>query len=271
MNAMIKIATLLTAATLMLASCDSSQLASQRNQSANTQPAQQATPTYTAPTLVRKANFGTWWYFAQKMGSDTITPFGGTQIKPGDVFAKVNYKNDTATDVRAYAATNRSQLQKVVDAGGQTEAWITFRTYVSANDFRAFVKSHRLSNPQSQLRAIDETKSADNKYITMQIGPRADDPDPLPQVYMNFYQGIQSDHNPNAIFEGIYFTRAWVDAQELAAIANDPKVYFIDITPNLVRMDLAANGIENADKVDVEVEPANPFYTMELAGLDQFK
>ncbi len=273
------VAAVLLVALVATAGCDTSSPAGQQSQSASiqptmqtgTKPTAQANPTYAAPAPLRKADFGAWRYSAQKMGTDTIQPFGGKQINPGDVFAKVNYNSDTADGVRSYVAANRNQLQKVVNAGGQAEAWITFRNYVAPNDFRAWVKAHGLSNPQSQMRAIDETKDVSNKYITMQIGPRADDPDPLPQVYMNFYTGVQADHNPQAVMKAVYFTRASVDAKELPAIASDPNVYLVDVTPDLVRMDLAANGVQNADKADVEVEPVSPMYVMEKVGLDQFK
>ncbi len=257
--------------TIALLACDSTNPPARSAQTQPTQvqskPQSQATPTYTTPTLVRRADFGAWSYAAQRMGNDTITPLGGKQINPGDVFAKVSYKYDTADDVRRYAEANRSGLQKVRDVGGQAEVFITFRTYVQSDQFRTFVKTYGLQEPWSAVRTITDPTVPNGYGSIMGVHPVGNDPDPLPASTIDDY--LNAAGHPT--LKGVFFTRAWVDAKELSAIASDPSVYFVDITPDLVRMDLAANGVENADKVDVEVEPNTPFHTMELAGLDLFK
>ncbi len=264
--------TMLIVATLMLAACGGASSASLQTSSAQTQssPQLQANSTPAPTALVRKADFGAWSYFAQRMGHDTIRPFGGNQINPGDIYATVNYKSDTADQVRSYVDANRSQLPKVEAMSGKVEVRITFRNYLQPDQFRNWVKTYNLSQPWSLMRAIDDPQKG-NGYITMSITPTQDDPDPLPQFYMNFHLSGLKDHHPGAVFKGVYFTRGWVDAGQLAAIVSDTNVYFVDVTPNLVRMDLAANGIDGGDKADVTVEPDTPFHTMELVGLDQFK
>ena len=68
---------------------------------------------------------------------------------------------------------------------------------------------------------------------------------------------------------GVSFTRAWVDSSRLPAIANDPLVYLADVTPNVVRTDLAKAGVADAGTTAIEVD--TPFPAMEHFGLDSFK
>ncbi len=259
---------------LIAVACDSAATGNSPAMAAQTQPSPQTQTSlpvqsslnYTPPTMIRKADFGSWHYAAQRMGNDNMKPDGGKQINPGDVFAKVGYSYESADGIRNYAAANRSQLQKVVVAGGQAEVWITFHSYLAPDQFRAWVKAHGLSRPWTLMRAIN---AASNDYITMGIQPDAGEIDPLPPQTLQFSMSSATSHG--GVFKGIYFTRSWVDAKELPAFASDPNVYILDLTPSLVRMDLAAHGVQNTNQVDVEVEPNSPMWTMEHVGLDQFK
>jgi hypothetical protein len=61
----------------------------------------------------------------------------------------------------------------------------------------------------------------------------------------------------------VYATHAWVAAKQLTALAVDPSVYYIDLTANAVRDDLAKAGIAGADQAVVDTPAAMLFALVE--------
>ena len=299
--------TLLTALMLLtLASCDS-QTSYSTVQAAQTYPSPQ--PTYRSihqpgkitpipDQLVRTVNFGTWSYTAHKGGSGVGAVLGGIVIDYGDVYGGVAYDNRSAQGIRDYVAADRQLVPQVVAHGGLAEVLITFHSYVPLNQFRAWVKAHDLivtvsyvnvvNNSGQQTRLLVCPYSADAPLVQSDNpslplvycpyyagkdpqGELSEKGDPLPKSeltdYLNQYNAAEKD--PTMRLVGVSFTRAWVDASQLPAIANDQLVYLADVTPDVVRIDLAKAGVAGAGTPAIEVD--TPFPAMEHFGLDSFK
>ncbi len=245
---------------------------------ATTQPSTQAHTDATPAGLivVHQANFGAWRYIAVKGADNAGMSSTGVRIGPDDTSATVTFDENSLNGSRSYVDANRKLLSKVTAYGGQTDVSVVFRTYMPVADFRNFYQKYGMKPDQTRIRIIDEdphtSKTPTNEvyqpYYTMSIGPTPGTADPLSEteIERNFLQ--LKTRFPLISLKGVFYTHALVDAKQLPAIAADPQVLFVDVTPAIVRNDLAIAGVQGADKVVVETHAYSVFWQIEHNGFD---
>ncbi len=245
--------------------------------------------------IVHQANFGAWSYTAYKDGSGVPAYFGGIVINYGDVEAHVKFDTNSVAGVSSYIAASNQQLPQVAARGGLAEVWVSFRNFVPLDQFRAWSKKYDMTVAVSYM-GLDGGPVAgqdfwqcpysddpSHTYVSSKPGlPKiycpyrylGNDPqgaasekaDPLPQSNLNNALKFFNDSNKTATtIKGVFFIRVWVDASQLPALAADPQVAVADVIPDVVRHDLAAAGVANADRIDVETNKL--FFTMEGLGM----
>lgn len=243
--------------------------------SPNTQATPATTKSYAQPLatsnpktvqLGQRVDYGAWSYLARRAG-DTAGNYNGVQIGPNDIEVTVRFPANVANGAYNYVVANRHMLAQVSGNGGQKEVWIIFRDYITPGDFRTFAKAHSLSTTVTYMRGIDESKGQKD-YIKMRITPLPGNSNPIPQTKLDEINRYDAAKSPKFTFKGVYTTRTWVGAKELPAIAADPRVFFVDVTPNIVRSDLTAAGIAGAEKANVEAGGDAIFWYIENGKLN---
>jgi len=223
--------------TLLLTACGE-QAGSQPAVSLNQEPAQQ--------TGRHQASFSTWSYQAEADGSQTQ--------------ATVQYNYHSVEALKSYVSENKKLAEQVALKGGVADVNVTFRTYLQPDQFRSWAKENNFVPMQSTLRII----MSDGKRGTVWIAAKSEDV--LPQQHID--AALQSSSTKESVERGIYTTRGKVDATKLRGMADDPRVFLVDVTPNIVRSDLKTNNIDKADTAEVKV--VDPFWWMEDFGLGNF-
>jgi len=197
---------------------------------------------------VRKIDFGSWHYTAYRGIRNSL-----------DV--TIQYDFESVNGIRAYAEANKKLTEQLASGGGQVEVYVTFRNYVSPEQFRAWVKATGLtSGPTTQVYGIVRMVQQDGTRITAYTGPDAQ---------TDKVQARWAD--VGAKVQGIVAARGWMATSQLLSLQKDQLVFLVDVTPNVVRNDLNANGVNGVDQARVMVIPETPFWTMEDVGLDNFR
>ncbi len=202
---------------------------------------------------VRRANFGSWNYKAGRMND-------------GSILATIGYDSRTLQALETYAIDNRLLANQLASLGRRAEAYVTFRTYMAPDQFRVWVNSIGAHVNYTELRfvAIDGVKGF--------IGIDGVENDPLPQTLLEREIEFATSHGHLQTLPGVYFAYITVDAIRLPQIAADPLVYLADVTPEAVRQDLAAAGVQGAEQASVVLFPPSPFWKMENDfGLENFE
>ncbi|PZS02117.1 MAG: hypothetical protein DLM69_04340 [Candidatus Chloroheliales bacterium] len=257
---------------LGLAGCDTSSPAAQ-GQAAQLQPTIQpqanGSKEDVPDEVVHNADFGTWNYVALKNMNGAVIYNGGKKIGPGDIYAMISYKVQTDDGVRSYMEANRKLIAQVAKQSGQAEVYIYFSPYLPVDQFRSFAQAHGLSIAQSFVRATrSDPNTPYTTFETMGFGPHqpgeliAKGVDPIPQLELEGRFSQLTHDFPGLELKGVFYTRAWVNTSELPAITANAQVYYLDVTANVVRSDLAAAGIPNANNIDVENNSLGAVYDL---------
>lgn len=204
---------------------------------------------------VGQGNYGSWSYRAVR--------------RNGQILAGVRYDNNSVASLNSYAAANVTLANQLALQSGDVDVYITFRTYVSPAQFRAWATAKGLHVKESYIRVIEESG------IDGGLNIAAIETDPLPQdridTILQKVTGVRS-------VPGVYFTIATISANQLLQISTDPQVFLADVTPNIVRNELLAAHIPGAEQASVgiggttEVHQPSPFWKMEHDfGLENFQ
>ncbi len=184
--------------------------------------------------VLHSQNYGTWEYAALK--DDALNSW-----------ISINYKRDSVADLRAYVAANKALIPEIESAGGQAEVAISFLPTMQSDQFRAWAKKYGLQVREAQIAAGN-----------IGIGVAGKPDDPLPQESVDKYP-----HVGGAVF-GAYGT---VPANKLSAIAADPQVFLLDVTPAWTRRDLVKAGIAEMAQPETKVMVDLAYGWMEQLGM----
>jgi hypothetical protein len=221
-----------------------------------TQSGDSSTPSlYQGRQLVHEADFGAWKYSAW-IGKAGEGGWDDVVVAPGQIYATVLYSNTSDIATKAYIEANRKALPQVAAAGGEDEIYVVFNDYIPVVQFRSWAEAHKLRTGMSWLRAIAEAESPKH-YIMIQANQHPDGKTIISDADVAEHMRITLQMNPSAVLKGVFATHAWVSSDELAKIAADPTVFYVDVTPNLVRHDLVAAHI--ASGAQSAVITAAPF------------
>ncbi|PZS00588.1 MAG: hypothetical protein DLM69_06295 [Candidatus Chloroheliales bacterium] len=195
--------------------------------------------------VIRKASFGAWSYIA-KLGVVNVPDTDNTPVSPGQIYVRVDHDWNSATGAQDYINANKKMLPQIAAQSGLVEVSIVFNTYIPTAQFLTFAQSHKLKVLSSYLRAIDQTaKPVYAPYYTLHI--KASETDPLPQAIIDSKLSAANNSPQKQVsLKGVYCSHVLVDAKELTAIAAEPSVYYVDVTAEAARNDLAQAGIANA-------------------------
>jgi len=211
------------------------------------------------PDEVLERDYGVWGY---KVGRHHSLGTSGN----------VHYKFGTVAQLNAFAAANQLLATDLASRGGQAEVYITFRTYLTPEQYRALLKVWGASVHRTELRTVDPS----GHEGTLWQGPITGDTEPLPQDRLDKALIMRRSPVPRGetgeytlILRGVYSAIIIVDATRLPEIAADPLVFLANVTPNVVRNELHAAGWQTQEK-SLYVSPPTPFWHMEQLGLENF-
>lgn len=221
--------------------------------------------TLEGPNLVHQADFGAWSYSAIKEATPTEHSAEGALLATNQPYAQVRFNDGSSVaGIEKYIDANKQLVGSMSQRSGQVETWVVFKDYVPADQFRAFAGKYGLKTGISYLRAIDENPNPlYAPYYKLQVVPTDGASDPLPHAQVDSAFSQVQANVPQLTMKGVYATHAWVDARNLPALAADPSVYYVDLTANAVRDDLAKAGIAGADQAVVETPAALLFALVE--------
>jgi hypothetical protein len=184
-------------------------------------------------TPITSRSFATWEY------ETTKSSFAG-------IHSTINYNHASAGDIQAYVTANKALLPEVVAFGGKAQIAVSFLPPLSPADFRAWTKRYGVVVQQAHIAVGSSTAV---------INGSADDPLP---------QSVGDTSSPDGS-HGEFGAYATVDAAVLTAMAADPRVFLLDVTPAWVQHDLLVSGYADAAKADVYL--ALPYAWMERLGM----
>jgi len=210
--------------------------------------------------LVHEASFGSWSYTASRKVEQVQSPEGVT-VTHDQLYAVVSYDGSVTAN---YVEMNKQEARKLAQGSGKVEVWLTFNRYLSAAEFGSFAAAHKMQVGTSYLRAINQNpKPIYASYYTIQITPSQNTMDVLPQVDLDTKLSALNDTPEKQIgLAGVYVTHGWIDAVELNTLLADPALYYVDVTADLVRIDLAKAGVAGADQAVIVAHPEFVFASM---------
>lgn len=198
-----------------------------------------AEPTQTPYPLVER-DFDTWFYRVALSNPPS---------------AVVVYTTTSISALQSYAASSRALASQLAGQGGQIEVVVTFRSYVSPEQYRSWVAAKGLTPLLTSVRFVD----ANGLRGATGIAPKDGDVLPL---------GAQSTPASSAI-SGVMAVRGTIAAAQLMQLANDPLVFIPDCTTTKVRHDLTQDNVPGAEQTTVQL--GSPFWDMEDFGLSNFQ
>ena len=203
----------------------------------------------------RGADHGIWRYTAHRTAT-------------GQIEAYVEYRRASVADLRAYADANRQLTNTLATKKGQADVQVTYKEPLSPDVFRNWSTTNGLTVAKAAARTLQ----GGTMRGTIGVAPgnlRNPGTDPLPLDLLNGQLEAVRRSDPSMQVRGVYAARGTVDASHLTAMIADPRVFLLDVTPTVVRQELAAGGVIGADRADVDV--ATPFWNMEDLGLQNFQ
>lgn len=211
------------------------------------------------PQEVGRGDYGSWSYVA-------------VRLEQG-LYAYIRYDDSSIQALNAYVQTNRELANQLAASTGEMRIDITFRTPVEIDKFRAWATQAGLRDEQSDLRTVD----GDGRIGTVSFNyPRhlqaSPHNEPLPQANLNDWLNARKSNRSDIVLQGVFHARGKVDSNRLPLIALDPLVYLADVTPNIVRRDLVAAGVADAEDVVgvYNYDLRHPFWRMDELGLENF-
>jgi hypothetical protein len=191
------------------------------------------------PGVVLSRDYGLWGYTARQIGS-------GLSVD-------LHYLHGTLRDLNDYVALNKERAGKLSQSGGVVDVLVTFRHPLEPTAFRKWVLGSGMGATVASVRLQSLTGARGTLTITRR------ESDPLPQG------DLDKVRKSLPTVEGVYSVRGEVVAERLSAIASDPVVFIVDVTPTLVRLDLTNAGVPGASEATINAE--SPFTEMEKFGL----
>lgn len=220
-----------------------------------------------APEVVRQHDFGAWSYVARHETT-------------GSLSAETHFDYSSVSAIRAFAATNIILAGQLASTKGQSDVQVTFKvplsptayrtwitsadsivvsaSYIKAQDGRNLVGVPTESLPPLQITIVPGTDSQVSsggpppvsKSSNLAQGFPASS-DPLPQAQLD--RAVQNASQSFGAIKvlGVYACQLRVANQLLPALAMDPQVLIADVTAPIVRNDLQAAGVPDADKAEI--------------------
>jgi hypothetical protein len=203
---------------------------------------------------IHAGNIGAASYKAYT-GIDKHNNMDNQPADPTRLYATVSWAWNSPTGGQDYVAANNQALPQVAAQGGQVEVSVVFKDYLPVAQFRTFVQQYGLKPGLSYLRAIDgKSLPVFAPYYTIKVN--ASNGDAIPQASLDRQLApLTNDAQKQVALKGVYVTHAWMNANQLPALAADPSVYYVDISANLVRSDLAKAGVAGTAQAQVITYP----------------
>ncbi len=213
--------------------------------------------TLAAPILQR--DYGAW---SAVVAWEQPTPSAANR-EP--VYGYIRYDDNSVAGLTAYVRANQALAPQLAQQGGDAEVRITFRTYLSPDQFTTWAAQAGLQIKNLQLGVLYEPDPqfptpvpcpqcrgggggglmrVDNWIDLMaQLG------DTAPQLKTRIdkavalrEQDVRAQGYKLQKLQGVCFTTATVPARQLPALANDPQVFLAEVTGEFLRRQVRATG-----------------------------
>ena len=187
---------------------------------------------------------------------------------------------------------NQELARQLARQGGDADVRITFRTYLSPDQFITWATQEKLQIKHVQLGVLYEPDppsltpvpcptcpGSDLVTRLSWLGVEAQPGDPalwlktrIAEAVAQRNQKVRSNRYRVQKVQGICFISTTVPAQQLPALANDPQVFLAEVTGEFLRRQVRAAGI--TEQVRIEYDPAsaswsnNSFPQIEKLGPD---
>jgi len=217
------------------------------------------------------------------------------------------HKSPTTRDeIDYYVQASREVGQKLLEQGeNDFYVGVTFRRYLSPEEFETFASNvgakvthftlrasfpnldpktrvtiwgrpsgDRIINPDSLGRQMDELRfQAKEKKADQVAAARSGDPDVewIDVLETEEFKAITVADN-DAVLNGVISFEALTDAKGYQQLLQDPRVFHVDVTANLVFDQLKQKGITWQEFVKtLNLGDFDPFWSMETLGLRKFQ
>lgn len=203
--------------------------------------------------LIQEHNFGAWSYRAWREDN-------------GEVDASVGFDSNSVAGLQAFATANRVLANQLAIGSGEVDVHVIFRRTLSATEYLAW-------SATSGLDWYDNIAFSTNDARGHEAGAGSIvsvSSDPWPQERVNGFldAGRNVPDGPLTI-NGPFDVIGKVAANRLPIVIADPRVFVVDVTPNVIRSELEAAGVVAADLT--HVEPPQIYKAMVHLGLENFR
>jgi hypothetical protein len=164
-------------------------------------------------------SFGTWSYTVDK----TLDPSMNL------LYVLIKFDYESAEGIRVFQATNRQLATELASDGGEIDAVITFKRYLTMDELRSWSHAHR-----SRVSNIYFHQDNDPSQPTLVYGNTLESMDERDPWADDYYDKLMNS--------GAFRVDATFSSTHLLEITEDPLVFLADVTPNTVRRDLVAQG-----------------------------
>lgn len=199
------------------------------------------------PEVLRARDMGTWRYVVSR-GRDDL---GRTYVA-----ASIHHDTSSVATLQAFAAVNRVLAAQLATTSGQVEVLVTFRSYVSPEQYRTWVAQRGLAVDTTDLRVLE----ASGRRAGLGVTARPDDV--LPESSLH---GSSPD---NSTIVGVNGARGTIPTNRLLELASDPLVFIPDVTPAIVRQEMVGI-VSDPNQIYMSLE--GQFWQMEDFGLENFR
>lgn len=201
--------------------------------------------------LIREHDFGAWSYKAWREEN-------------GMVQASVGFDSSSVAGLQAYAAANRDLAAQLATGGDDIDVQVVFRRVLTPTEYLAWSASAGMDwYEYISFNATDTRGHGGSGSIV------SDSSDPWPQGGVNRFldTGRTAPYGPLTI-NGPFEVDGKIAANRLLTVANDPRVFVVDVTSYVISSELeAANVVMDW----VNVDPPPIFSAMLALGLENFR
>jgi hypothetical protein len=211
------------------------------------------------PEIMAAKSYRTWCYLVY---TDYMYP---------PQLVDISFDGSTVQSLNAFAQENKELAGELSRASGSVEVPIWFRAPIKLDDFRQWARGHNLQATLSQLQVAPGWQFYVDDRVAQGVASTPDNPLILP------------DNFRDDMFQGVYMTRARLEASQLPEIISDPQVFMVNVTSIVVRRDLGMSwtSIRNGDLRPKDIRDGNLypndewgapiFQYMQALGLENFQ
>lgn len=201
--------------------------------------------------LIQERDYGAWSYKAWREEN-------------GMVQASVGFDSSSVAGLQAFAAANRDLAAQLATGGDDVDVQVIFRRVLTPTEYLAWSASAGLDWYRLISFSATDTRGHEGSGSIVSVSN-----DPWPQDGVNRFIDTSrtAPYGPLTV-NGPFEVDGKIAASRLLAVANDPRVFMVDVTSYVISSELKAANVV-MDRVNVDPPPI--FSAMMALGLDNFR